>query len=87
MHAVGSPRRLKDRGMSYLLQVKLRERWVTVLDVDARSHVEAFGQAILRLPIEHYDKPVRLEQVELEQSPSEEDRTPFTSGASAASLN
>jgi len=72
--------------MSYLLQVKLQERWVTVLDVDARSHVEAFGQAILRLPIEHYDKPVRLEQVEPEQTVSRGDRSSSTSRAAQAAV-
>ena len=65
----------RSGGMSYLLQVKLHGRWVTVLAVEARSHVEAFGQATLRLPIEYYDKPVRLEQVEGEQSPPAGDRT------------
>ena len=57
--------------MRYLLQVKLHGQWVTVVEMEGASHVEAFGNAAMNLPIEHYDKPIRLEQVDSERRPSE----------------
>jgi hypothetical protein len=48
----------------YRLFVKIADKWVLVCDIEAESHKEALRQAIARLSPEHYDKPIRVEQIE-----------------------
>lgn len=48
---------------TYQLHVKLDGRWQWLCDIEAESHSDAFRQAVLCLKPEHYDKPIRLEQV------------------------
>jgi hypothetical protein len=47
----------------YRLQVKSNRRWKMVCDIEADSHRQAFQTAMLRISAEHYDKPIRLEQL------------------------
>jgi hypothetical protein len=49
---------------TYQLYVKVDGRWVWLSDVKAQTHPEALRQAIGALKPEHYDKPIRLEQVD-----------------------
>jgi hypothetical protein len=48
----------------YRLYVKMSKRWRRLCEIEAESHAQAFRKAILCLQPEHYDKQIRLEQVE-----------------------
>jgi hypothetical protein len=47
----------------YQLYVQIDRRWGWLCDITASSHSVAFQKAMLCLQPEHYDKPIRLEQV------------------------
>jgi hypothetical protein len=46
----------------YNLYVSIDGRWEFAFEVRAKSHSEAFRQAMMALRPEHYDKPIKLEQ-------------------------
>jgi len=48
---------------TYQLGAKVDGRWCRVCLIEAASHPEALRQAIARLQPEHYDKQIRLQQV------------------------
>jgi hypothetical protein len=54
--------------MTYQLYVKVDRRWERISDITAKSHAEALRQAISRLKPEHYDKPIRLEQADTDDT-------------------
>ena len=47
----------------YQLHVKVGERWKWQCDIEAESHAVAFGRAMMGLKPEHFQLPIRLEQV------------------------
>ncbi len=47
----------------YQLYAQVDGRWVWLCDIHASTHSVAFQKAMLFLKPEHYDKPIRLEQV------------------------
>ena len=49
---------------TYQLTVKVGAHWQRLCDIEAQSHREAFRKAMTLLKPEHYDKPIRLEQVD-----------------------
>jgi hypothetical protein len=49
---------------TYRLHVKVNGRWVRQCEIEAESHAVAFGRAMVCLKPEHYELPIRLEQVE-----------------------
>jgi hypothetical protein len=48
----------------YELGVKINGRWKSLCQIEATNHTTAFRKAMLCLKPEHYDKPIRLEQVD-----------------------
>jgi hypothetical protein len=48
--------------------VKIDSRWTWLCDIEAESHSEAFRVAMTCLKPEHYDKPIRLEQLVVEKA-------------------
>jgi hypothetical protein len=49
---------------TYQLYAKIDGHWKWLCDIEADTHAEAFRKAMLCLDSKHYDKPIRLEQIE-----------------------
>ena len=54
---------MEDAAKAYQLYAKVGRRWVPVCTIRAADHAGALRQAIALLKPEHYDKPIRLQQV------------------------
>lgn len=54
--------------MKYQLLVKTGSRWTRICEVNARSQRAAFRLCVVRLKVEHYDKPIQIRKMEKPKS-------------------